>query len=103
MEELGTCVRHRFGNWLEKFSDTRRAWMPHIGYYDFVSFTDGRHRFAWCRDHGVKSMPVSVPTRKQAVVVGRLFGSSARICRLPRTRSGAVVHMLRSEKSPDTE
>jgi hypothetical protein len=62
----GKCVRHRFGDWLRKYSDSEKAWMPHLGYIGYKHFTDGRHRFAWCRDHGVRAMPVTVETRKQA-------------------------------------
>src|SRR5437016_472181 len=62
----GACYEHPFRDWLERGSHKERAWMPHIGFYGFVSFVDGRHRFAWCRDHGVKAMPVSVESKKQA-------------------------------------
>jgi hypothetical protein len=83
----GACRKNRFGDWLEKYSGTRKAWMPHIGYYGgFVSFTDGRHRFAWCRDHCVRAMPVSVESKQQAELIGRLFGSASRMCRLPQKR-----------------
>lgn len=26
-----------------------------------LSFSDGRHRFAWCRDHGITALPVLAP------------------------------------------
>ena len=44
--------------WIRKH---RRLRMPHIGLDNLgiVSFTDGRHRFAWMRDHGAKALPVS--------------------------------------------
>jgi hypothetical protein len=25
-----------------------------------ICFTDGRHRFAWLRDHGAQSMPIDI-------------------------------------------
>ena len=28
--------------------------------HDKVEFTDGRHRFAWLRDHGLQALPVDV-------------------------------------------
>ena len=60
-----------------------RLYMPHAEYYEGqASFTDGRHRFAWCRDHGVRYMPVTVEGPKQVKVFKRLFGTSARICRV---------------------
>ena len=80
----GQCRHHPFGSWLSKFGDRERAHMPHIGFYDgYVSFTDGRHRFAWCRDHGVTTMPVSVESKSQATLVANVLGSRLRVCRLP--------------------
>lgn len=38
-----------------------------------VSFTNGRHRFAYLRDLGIKKLPVSVP-REQAARLRRLYG-----------------------------
>jgi len=38
-----------------------------------ASFRDGRHRFAWLRDQGVRLIPVSVPAR-QAAAVRRRYG-----------------------------
>lgn len=39
-----------------------------------VSFTNGRHRFAYLRDLGIKRLPVSVP-RDQAARLRRLYGA----------------------------
>jgi hypothetical protein len=80
---LGNCIEHRFGEWLNHRSPHERVWMPHISLCGIVSFTDGRHRFAWCRDHGVKAMPVSVASKREAEMVKRLFGSASRVCRMP--------------------
>lgn len=59
--------------------------MPHVFVDErsIVSFTDGRHRFAWFRDQGVLAIPVTVTTKGQAELVKRLFGSRRRIVRLP--------------------
>jgi hypothetical protein len=91
---LGSCANHSFGRWLRRRHSNREpANMPHVGYCEvdgreFISFTDGRHRFAWCRDNGVRAMPVTVEGRKQAKIVRRLFGSTSRVCRLPRRSRG---------------
>jgi hypothetical protein len=85
----GSCNHHSFGDWLRRrYSPQWLANMPHVGYVElngreFISFTDGRHRFAWCRDHGVKAMPVTVEGRKEAAIVRKLFGSTSRVCRIP--------------------
>jgi hypothetical protein len=82
---LGTCANHSFGKWVKEGAHRERARMPHIAFVGFVSFTDGRHRFAWCRDHGIKATPVSVASEREAEIVKRLFGSTSRTCRLPRS------------------
>jgi|GEM_PF-3490123 len=43
-----------------------------------VSFSDGRHRFAWLRDHGVQAMPVQVSS-EQRQEFENLFGVSDRV------------------------
>ncbi len=62
----------------------RRMWMPHVSLdgNGNVSFTDGRHRFAWMRDHGVKALPVTTE-RDQAEALRKRFGSKRRSCYLP--------------------
>jgi hypothetical protein len=81
----GECFYHPFGDWLQESANKERAHMPHIGlYYGYISFADGRHRFAWCRDHCVTAMPVSVPSRAQLIKITSLFGSASRTCRVPR-------------------
>lgn len=48
---------HRFGAWIQTNTD---VWMSHLGLYGGrISFTDGRHRFAWFRDHGLEALPVT--------------------------------------------
>src|SRR5581483_907372 len=37
--------------------------MPHISFYPDlkrISFTDGRHRFSWVRDHGGRVIPITI-------------------------------------------
>ncbi len=47
-----------FGTWLES---GKAIWIPWVGLErGEICFTDGRHRFAWLRDHGVQSMPIDV-------------------------------------------
>jgi hypothetical protein len=48
----------KFSSW---FEEGKPIWIPWVGLEDGeICFTDGRHRFAWLRDHGVKSMPIDV-------------------------------------------
>jgi hypothetical protein len=62
----------------------RKMWMPHIclDQKGNVSFTDGRHRFAWMRDHGVKAIPVTAHP-SDAHLIAKRFGSRSRMCHLP--------------------
>jgi hypothetical protein len=39
-----------------------------------VLFSNGRHRFTWCRDDGMKTMPVTIPPRLEAEL-RRLVGA----------------------------
>lgn len=67
-------------------SGERRLYMPTVyvctnDAHRFVCFYDGRHRFAWMRDHGAQALPVEAPIG-EAREVNRLVGSKARICRV---------------------
>jgi uncharacterized protein (DUF362 family) len=65
----------RFGGW---FVEGHKVWMPDIGLVDgHIAFSDGRHRFAWFRDHGVKAMPVTVSSEIKAEITRR-FGTKLR-------------------------
>jgi hypothetical protein len=46
-----------------------------------VYFWDGRHRFAWMRDHGALALPVAA-LADEAVEIARLVGTKTRICRV---------------------
>jgi hypothetical protein len=58
-------------------------YMPYISLDDAdqVRFTDGRHRFAWVRDHGATALPVATGS-DQADRLQKLFGSEEEICRV---------------------
>ncbi|WP_408580452.1 plasmid fertility inhibition factor family protein [Burkholderia cepacia] len=46
-----------------------------------VSFTDGRHRFAWLRDHGLRALPVEVD-QDSAETCRTCFGTTERVGQL---------------------
>jgi hypothetical protein len=66
----------RFGLWLEPGVDVHMPFVSLEG--EGVSFNDGRHRFAWCRDHGVAALPVEVCEAEMAAFAER-FGTESRI------------------------
>jgi hypothetical protein len=76
---------NRTASWIVRLN-FRKIPMPHVyvGEGGEVSFTDGRHRFAWFRDHGIKAIPVTVPTKKYAEIARRFYGSRRRRVRLPK-------------------
>jgi hypothetical protein len=57
--------------------------MPHLSADDdnLISFTDGRHRFAWVRDHGAKAIPVSTYPGADSRLEAE-FGTLIRECRV---------------------
>ena len=46
----------------------------YLDHFNELNFSNGRHRFSWMRDHGVKSLPVVVPA-EQAELFKQKFGS----------------------------
>jgi len=48
---------------------------------DIVYIINGRHRFAWMRDHGAQSLPVGALVSEADEIV-RLVGTKNRICRV---------------------
>jgi hypothetical protein len=69
----------RFGEWIR---EGHQIWMPHVGFTrTYICFSDGRHRFAWLRDHGVRALPVTVSPDIEAELKKR-FGTKSRISRL---------------------
>lgn len=89
----------KFGDW---FVEGHKIWMPHVGLTDegYIVFSDGRHRFAWLRDHGLLTLPVTVSPDIE-VEVRRRFGTKSRISRLPpkRTVTVAIKSVSLSAKS----
>jgi hypothetical protein len=70
----------RVGDWVtQRFG---AMWMSLLVFEKgVVSFTDGRHRFAWMRDHGARALPVSVyPGDGERI--SRALGSKLKACRI---------------------
>ncbi|MFS2025173.1 hypothetical protein [Massilia sp. CT11-137] len=64
-----------FGQWI---LSAKHVEMPEVCLVaGFVRFNNGRHRFAWLRDHGVIALPVAVQPSDVAAF-RRKFGSPAR-------------------------
>lgn len=63
----------RFGQWLSQGEPVETPDVS-LGYNGEITFGNGRHRFAWFRDHGVKSLPVTVPD-EQADEIKKRFGN----------------------------
>lgn len=61
----------KFGKWMERKEPVQIASLGIVD--DVIEFNDGRHRFAWLRDHGVTVMPVHVDPDKVELVKNR-FG-----------------------------
>ncbi|WP_186130644.1 hypothetical protein [Burkholderia gladioli] len=50
-----------FGAWLAERIGRVAVWMPHVCLHrGEIVFSDGRHRFAWLRDHGLAALPMTV-------------------------------------------
>lgn len=71
-----------FANWITMAIENKLPIKsPHINCQNAnngkVEFTNGRHRFAWLRDHGVKSLPVTTdPT--EAIDIQKRFGTRSK-------------------------
>lgn len=75
----------QFGRWLTKHFPGP-IWMPEIAIDDGeVDFSDGRHRFAWLRDRGVKSLPIAINPSQMAELAPR-FGTESGTSWLPAGR-----------------
>jgi hypothetical protein len=66
----------RFDNWRKSGEAVEMPEMG-LGYRDLPSFTNGRHRFAWMRDHGAQAVPVVTPV-DGADRFEEMFGSNLR-------------------------
>jgi hypothetical protein len=79
----GAGQRGRYENIGRHFLSGRPIWMPHLGLSPegTIEFTDGRHRFAWIRDHGAVALPVTADPDGAAALVER-YGTHLRECRV---------------------
>ncbi|MFJ1254092.1 hypothetical protein [Cupriavidus sp. CuC1] len=77
---VGSKHGGRYEHFGEFFSNAEFVFMPTVCLDDErrVSFTDGRHRFAWLRDRGLRSLPIAVPPDQAASFEAR-FGTSDRV------------------------
>lgn len=66
----------RFDNWIKAGEPVEMSEMG-LGYRDLPSFTNGRHRLSWMRDHGAKAVPVVTPI-DGADRFEEMFGSKLR-------------------------
>lgn len=58
----------RVGAFLSQAIETRPIFVPTVSLYrEEVVFTDGRHRFAWLRDHGLRTLPVEISPECQKI------------------------------------
>lgn len=77
----GSCAgqRSRYENVGLLIQSGRPIYMPHLSINDddTIVFTDGRHRFAWVRDHGAGALPVTTDPKGAARLATR-FGTKLR-------------------------
>lgn len=58
-------IRNRyndFGKWMKSTDVPIKTPEVGLNYKGHISFSNGRHRFSYLRDNGVKTLPVTVPT-----------------------------------------
>jgi len=69
----------KFESWLIKA--TERVEMAHVAVSEgnSLSFTNGRHRFAWMRDHSAQAVPFTI-WKGQARRLAKLVGTSLKVC-----------------------
>ena len=79
----GAAISGRYARAGEHIRGGVPLWMGALclGDEDEIGFTDGRHRFAWLRDHGVEALPVQVPPEEAAAIKAR-FGTRRRVSSL---------------------
>jgi len=79
----GNGQRSRYDRVGSHISSGRAIWMPLVVLGDGhqIHFTDGRHRFAWVRDHAAAALPVATdPGRAGDLAV--IFGTTLRECKV---------------------
>lgn len=77
----GAGQRGRYNQIGSLIQSGRPVWMPHLSIDDdgALLFVDGRHRFAWVRDHGATALPVTTdPDGAAQLAAG--FGTRLREC-----------------------
>ena len=75
----GRTTKERYDQWRQWFMEWDAIEMSSvfIGENGIVAFNDGRHRFAWARDHGMEVLPVGVSAEQVAEFRSR-FGTRRR-------------------------
>ncbi|MBJ9711965.1 hypothetical protein [Burkholderia gladioli] len=72
----------QFGTWLTGRIRAGTVWMPHVGLRGGeIAFSDGRHRLAWLRDHGLTAVPMTV-SREAEREFRRRFETAIRVGRV---------------------
>ena len=73
----GNAIGKRYENFGEWLKQGKPVEMPEVGfgYNDTVSFGNGRHRFAWMRDHGATAIPVLTDSNRSEEFK-KMFGAS---------------------------
>jgi hypothetical protein len=76
LKRASTAYRcKQFGKWIKL---GQPIWMPHVAFKGgIISFTDGRHRFAWLRDHCLEALPVT-SSPEDAGSIASLLGTKSR-------------------------
>ncbi len=69
----------RFGQWLACARCPVAMSHVSVGDGNSLCFTDGRHRFAWMRDHRANAVPVTI-WRGQARRLAKLAGTNFHLC-----------------------
>ena len=69
----------RVGKWIAEFHQLEMC-IASLTENDVVAFTDGRHRFAWLRDHGAEALPIAADPADEREMRAR-FETQERECR----------------------
>jgi hypothetical protein len=88
----GKAISGRYEKFEKWLALGEPVWMASVVIDDGgeITFSDGRHRFAWLRDHGVVAIPVQVPP-EQAEIISKRFGTTSRISLIPIADSSGLV------------
>lgn len=80
-EGAGVGQRSRYDHVGRFIVSGRSVFMPHITIVKSktVWFTDGRHRFAWIRDHGARAFPATTSTESVGGLESK-FGAAVTEC-----------------------